>query len=138
MPVLMRTFDLDRLRQPIIFATDPQDGIKSIGVTALRLRDLTDMASRITVESTDTAKGLYALAEGWFGDANPLRRDHWRIEQAKLLIVFQADRDGGRDQRITIDLRWPNGSNLKEHVPRHELISSKYLARWGLINAGQA
>lgn len=138
LPVSPRTFDLEPLRQPVVFATDPQDGIKEVRVTALRLRDLTETASRITMESTDTANGLHDLAEGWFGDANPLRLDHWRIEQAKLLIVFQPDSEGGRDKRVTIQLRSPNGSNLKEHIRRHELISSKYLGRWGLIHAGQA
>ncbi len=138
LPVSPRTFDLDRLRRPIIFATDSEDGIKDVRVTALRLRDLTGMASRITVESTDTAKGIHALAEGWFGDANPLRRESWYVEQARLQFLFQPERNGGRDKRITIELRAPNGSNLKEHIRRHELISSKYLARWGLIHAGQA
>lgn len=138
LPVSQRTFDLDRLREPMIFDTEPEDGIKDVRVTALRLRDLTDMASRITVETTDTVKGLHALAEGWFGDANPLRHDHWRIEHARLQIMFQPDRDGGRDKRVTIELRRPNGSNLKEQIRRHDLISSKYLARWGLIDASQA
>lgn len=138
LPVSPRTFDLERLREPIVFETDPEDGIKDVRVTALRLRDLTDMAGRITVESTNAADGLHARADCWLGDTNPLRRDHWRIEHARLQIVFQPDRDGGRDKRITIELRRPNGSNLKEHIRRHELISSKYLARWGLVHAGQA
>ena len=138
LPVSPRTFDLERFRRPIVFVTDPEDGIKDVRVTALRLRNLTDPSSRITVESTDPVKGLHALTEAWFGDVNPLRRETWRVEQAKLQILFHPDRDGGRDKRVTIELRAPNGSNLKEHIRRHELLSSKYLARWGLIHAVQA
>ncbi len=42
LPVSPREFDLDRLRRPMVFATDPVDGIKQVSVTALRLRDLTE------------------------------------------------------------------------------------------------
>lgn len=137
LPVSRRTFDLDRLRQPMVFATDPQDGIKQVSVTGLRLRELTQMASRMSFETADGAKGIHGLAEEWFGDANPLGRENWRIEHAKLQIVFQPDREGGRDKRVTVELRAPNGSNLKEHMRRHDVISGKYLARWGLVHAGQ-
>lgn len=106
-----------------------------VRVTALRLRDLTRAASRLTIESTDAAEGVYAIAEGWFGDANPLRQNHWLVEQARLQIMFRPERDGDRESRVTIELRAPNGSNLKEQLRQHELISGTYLARWGLLNA---
>lgn len=138
LPVSRRMFRLDRLRHQIVFETDPQDGIKHVRVTALRLRDLTDTASRITIETTNALQGIHAVAEGWFGDANPLQRGNWQIEQARLQIVFHPDHDGGREKRVLIELRAPNGSNLKEQERRHELISSKYLLRWGLLDAGHA
>jgi hypothetical protein len=137
LPVSPRTFDLERFRRPMAFPTDPEDGVKDVSVTGLRLRDLTSASSRITIESSESTNGLHAQAEHWFGDANPLTRENWSIEHAKLQIVFHPERDGTRGKRITIELRAPNGSNLKEHVKQHELISSKYLARWGLIGAGQ-
>jgi hypothetical protein len=137
LPVSPRTFDLDRLRHPMEFATDPEDGIKDVSVTALRLRDLTDPGSRVAVETASGGQGIHALADRWFGEANPLRRGNFRIEHAKLQIMFHADREGRRDKRVTIELRAPNGSNLKEHMRRHDIIASKYLTRWGLVNADQ-
>ena len=138
LPVSPRTFVLERLRQQTMFDTDPGDGIKDVSVTALRLRDLTDPISRITIETASGGLGIHALAQRWFGDANPLTRDDWQVEHARLQILFHPDRDGSRENRVTIELRAPNGSNLKEQMRRHELVSSKYLARWGLIHAGQA
>ena len=37
----------------------------------------------MTVEAKNAAKDIYTLADRWFGDANPLRRENWRVEQAK-------------------------------------------------------
>ena len=135
LPVSARTFDLERLRRPLPFSTDPEDGIKDVSLTALRLRDLADPSSRIALETAPGGDGLHALAQRWFGDGNPLVRDTWRIEQARLVIQFHPGTGVGRPKRVTVELRAPNGSNLKEQIRRHEIISSKYLARWHLVDA---
>jgi hypothetical protein len=51
--------------------------------------------------------------------------------QAKLKIVFYPEAEGKRAKTINVELRAPNGSNLKDQTRRHQIVSEKYLARWG-------
>ena len=53
-PVSRRDFDLDRLKRPMPFPTDPSDGIKSVEVTLLRLRNTARGFGRVTIEADDT------------------------------------------------------------------------------------
>jgi hypothetical protein len=55
----------------------------------------------------------------------------WRIVQATLRIVFHPEPDGGREKIVNVNLRMPNGSDLRKTF-RHRLVSEKYLVRWGL------
>ena len=41
--------------------------------------------------------------------------------------------DRARDSGSPAELRAPNGSNIREQVRQHQIISQKYLARWGLV-----
>ena len=91
-------------------------------------------SGRVTIEEDDPGAGdLYDASTRWFGDADPLKRANWRVTQAKLCIVFYPEQAGKRDKRIVIELRAPNGSNLKDQTRRHQLVSEKYLDRWGLV-----
>jgi hypothetical protein len=128
-----RTFDLDKLLRPIPFPTDPPDGIKSVRVTLLRLASLLSGYHRFTIEvGKDGEQDIYAVSARLFGANDPLQRAGWRVEQAKLRIIFRADPGRRRERRLTVELRAPNGSNLRDQMLRHQLIAEKYLARWGL------
>jgi hypothetical protein len=130
-PVSRRDFDLNRLKRPAAFPTDPVDGVKSVAVTLLRLRNNT---GHVTIEPDDAERGdIHATSVRWFGDSDPLRLPYWQITQAKLKIGFHSEAAGKRAKTINVELRAPNGSNLKDQTRRHQVISEKYLARWGLI-----
>jgi hypothetical protein len=137
-PVEPRYFDLECLRSLMVFDTDPADGIKHVSVRMLRLRDLASAFSRVTLEIGDADDDIHELSAEWFGNGDPLKGQTWSIEQAKLRITFHPDRKGGRERKINIELHAPNGSNLKDQTRRHEIISSKYLTRWGLTGAGRS
>jgi hypothetical protein len=49
-PLRPRDFDLDRLKRPMPFPTDPSDGITSVEVTLLRLRNVAGHFGRVTIE----------------------------------------------------------------------------------------
>ncbi len=53
--------------------------------------------------------------------------------QAALRVVFYPEPNQTRERVVTIELRAPNGSNLRDQTQRHQIISQKYLARWGLV-----
>jgi hypothetical protein len=138
-PVARRDFDLNRLKRPAAFSTDPADGIKSVEVTLLRLRNAASQFGYVTIENDDTERGdIYAKSALWFGDTDPLRRPDWRVTQAKLKIVFYPEAAKKRAKTINVELRAPNGSNLRDQTRRHQIISEKYLARWGLIKKPKA
>jgi hypothetical protein len=138
-PVQQRDFDLDRFKRPMPFPSDPPDGIKSVEVTHLHLRNTAGGFGGVTIEIDDAEHGdIHARSASWFGDSNPLRRSEWRVSQAKLRIKFHPDGTGKRAKTITVELRAPNGSNLRDQTRRHQIISEKYLARWGLIKKAMA
>jgi hypothetical protein len=88
-PVAQRDFDLNRLKRPAAFSTDPVDGIKSVEVTLLRLRNATSQFGYATVEINGTERGdIHAKSALWFGDSDPLRLPYWRVTQAKLKIAL--------------------------------------------------
>jgi hypothetical protein len=134
--VSRRDFDLNRLKRPAAFPTDPVDGVKSVEVTLLRLRNNT---GRVTIEPDDAERGgIHATSALWFGDCDPLRLPYWQVTQAKLKIAFHPEGAGRRAMTISVELRTPNGSNLRDQTRRHQIISEKYLARWGLIKKPKA
>ena len=136
-PVRRRDFELDRLKRAMPFPTDPADGIKSVTVTLLRLSSIGGRFARVTIE-TDEDTDIHAASSRWFGDGDPLQRLEWRVTQAKLRIVFQPEENGKREKAINVELRSPNGSNLKDQTQRHQMVSEKYLLRWGLVRGEMA
>jgi hypothetical protein len=135
-PVYRRDFNLDRLKQAIPFPTDPADGIKSVNVAELRLRHIGERFDRLTIETGENSD-IYAASAHWFGDGNPLQRFDWQVTGAKLRIAFHPEA-AKREKAIYVELRAPNGSNLKDQTRRHQLVSKKYLLRWGLVLGGMA
>jgi hypothetical protein len=138
MPVQSIGFDLDRLKHPMPFPTDPSDGIKSVEVRLLRLRDAAGRFCRVILEADGEHADIHGDSAGCFGDFDPLQRPQWRVMQAKLRIAFHPEAHGKRAKAITVELRAPNGSNLRDQTRRHQIISEKYLARWGLIKKPKA
>lgn len=137
-PVRPRGFDLNRLKRPIPFPSDPCDGIKGVEVTLLRLRTAVGHFGRVTIEVDGEHPDIYRTSAGWFGDSDPLRQPEWRVMQARLKIAFHADGRGKRAKTITVDLRTPNSSNLRDQTRRHQIVSQKYLVRWGLMEETMA
>jgi hypothetical protein len=131
-------FDLDRLKHPMSFPTDPSDGIKSVEVTLLRLGDAAGRFCRVTLEVDGERADIHGESAGCFGDFDPLRRPQWRVMHAKLRIGFHPEAAKKRAKTINVELRAPNGSNLRDQTRRHQIISEKYLARWGLIKNATA
>ena len=136
-PVRRRDFHLDRLKRPIGFPTDPRDRIINVAVTQLGLAALGGKSGRVTIDiGRASDEDIYAASERWFGDAEPIGRLDWRVVQAKIRIVFDPEQVGRRQKVVTAELRLPNWSNLKNQTWRHQLVSEKYMERWGLAAPG--
>lgn len=136
-PVRRRNFHLDRLKRPISFPTDPKDRIVNVAVTQLGLAASDAKSGRVTIDvGRFNDEDVYAASERWFGDAEPIGRLDWRVVQAKIRIVFDPEEAGRRRKVVTAELRMPNTSNLKNQTWRHQLVSEKYIERWGLTAPG--
>jgi hypothetical protein len=136
-PVPRRDFYLDRLKRPIGFPTDAQDRIISVSVRQLGLAALDSNFGRVTIDvGRSSNEDIYAASQRWFGEAEPIGRLDWRVVQAKIRIIFDAEDAGRRKKVVTAELRLPNTSNLKNQTWHHQLISEKYIERWGLAAPG--
>jgi hypothetical protein len=133
-PIVTRRFALDRLKRPLTAESDAADGIKSVKVVLLRLGPVGGGYGRVTIEVDPSDRmDICARSGQWFGDGDPLQWPEWHVTQAKLRIVFHHEVGRTRDKTVTIELRAPNGSNIREQIRQHQIISQKYLARWGLV-----
>jgi hypothetical protein len=136
-PVPRRDFYLDRLKRPIGFPTDPRDRITNVAVRQLVLAASDCKFGRVTIDvGRSNDEDIYATCERWFGDAEPIGRLDWRVVEAKIRTVFEPEEAGRRKKIVTAVLRMPNTSNLKNQTWRHQLVSQKYLERWGLAALG--
>jgi hypothetical protein len=135
-PVRRRDFELDRLKTAMPFPTDPVDGIKSVKVMFLRLSRIGG-PERVTIETAEDA-GVHVASARCFGDRDPLRRSEWRVTEARIRIAFQPEGRGKREKVINVEVRAPNGSNLKEQTQRHQIVLEKYLVHWGLVRGEEA
>jgi hypothetical protein len=128
-----RDFHLDRLKRPIPFPTDQADGIDTVRVTKLGLAPANEGYGRLTIEIAKTSEEpIHSVSKRWLGAAEPIDHVEWRIVQATLRIVFHPESGGGRGKIVNVSLRSPNSSDLRNQTRRHQLISEKYLVRWGL------
>jgi hypothetical protein len=132
-PIVLRRYDLSGLRRPHEFPTDPEDGIKSVAVTRVRLRPYGDGAGRLTIEAgrNDGAK-LHNLSRVWFNGRDPLANG-FMVQHAKLSIEFYPRTGARRGKVLSFEITVPNKCSLKDHTEKERLIGEKYLGRWGLV-----
>ena len=116
------------------FDSDAADGIKAVKVTLLRLARTGSRYERVTIEVDPSDRiDICSRSRQWFGDADPLRWPDWYVTHATLRIVFHPEPGRTREKTVSIELRAPNGSNLRDQTLQHQIVSQKYLARWGLL-----
>jgi hypothetical protein len=135
-PVSPRKHNLDCLKRQMTFGTDAADRIKSVQVTALRLYNPAAPYGRVVLEcETNEHRTIWDASDSWFRENDPLKTGIWHVAHARLRIVFHAEGPKKTEQKLLVELRSPNGSNLREQTHRHQLIAEKYLARWGLMDS---
>jgi hypothetical protein len=134
-PVAPRTFSLNRLRRRISFNVDPADGIAAVKLTLIRLARIGAGYERVTIEVDPADQAdMWTRCELSFGDSNPLIWPEWQVTHATLRIVFEPLTGRKFGPIVKIELCMPNGSNLRNQTAHHQIISRKYLARWGLVS----
>ena len=138
--VRLRSVNLDGLKSKMPFASDPGDGVRRVAVILLRLRDADESFGRITLEVGSEAddEDIWTRSGEWFEDFDPLAYANWSVTQASLRIEFHPEKDGGPPKVMTVDLRTPHGTNLKDLPRRYTTVVEKNLLRWGLLQDASA
>ena len=133
-PLRKRRLRLDRLKRPMEFNWNPEDGIKSVQVASLRLADFSAPQSRVTIE-VGPLLDIHGACAGWWGMSDLLKNPGWRVTKARLRFTFNAEAPGRRDKTITVELTAPHGSNIKDQTRQHQVTCEKCLDRWGLVDS---
>jgi hypothetical protein len=138
--VRLRSVNLDGLKSRMTFARDPGDGVRRVAVILLRLRDADESFGRITLEVGSEAddEDIWTRSGEWFEDFDPLTYANWSVTQASLRIEFHPEKEGGPAKVMTVDLRTPHGTNLKDLPRRYATVIEKNLLRWGLLRDASA
>ncbi|KIC31515.1 hypothetical protein [Leisingera sp. ANG-S5] len=129
-----RDVQLEILRTPVEFVTEPADGITRIEVSSLDFFSVGGAFARFEKRGEDET--IYQFLERRFGAMSPLRTGGWTIFAATLRISLEA-RDGKRPRTLTVTLRTPNTTTLpnKTEADRHFVFA--LLERWGLLTQPQ-
>jgi hypothetical protein len=138
--VRLRSVNLDGLKSRMSFASDPGEGVRRVAVNLLRLRDADESFGRITLEVGSEAddEDIWTRSGEWFEDSDPLAYANWSVTQASLRIEFHPENEGGPAKVMTVDLRTPHGTNLKDLPRRYAAVIEKNLLRWGLLRDATA
>jgi hypothetical protein len=138
--VRLRSVYLDGLKSRMSFASDPRDGLRRVAVTLLRLSDTDGSFGRITLEVGGKAddEDIWTRSREWFEDLDPLAYSNRSVNQASLRIEFHPENEGGPAKVMTVDLRVPHGTNLKDLPRRYATVIEKNLLRWGLLQDASA
>ena len=133
--VRLRSVNLDGLKSRMPFASDPGDGLRRVAVTLLRLSDADGSFGRITLEVGSEADDddIWTRSSEWFEDFDPLTYANWSVTQATLRIEFHPENEGGPPKVMTVDLRTPHGTNLKDLPRRYATIVREEPASLGPV-----
>jgi hypothetical protein len=133
-PIALRRFMLECLRERMPFDADPADGIRSVSLILLQLSHWGEHVGQLTIQSDPADRmDIWERSRRWFGDRDPLHWREWSVSQAVLRIQFHAEEGKRRGRTISIRLRQPNISDIRDLTQQHQMISQKYLAKWGLL-----
>lgn len=128
----IRRFNLNRLKEPIHFPVQPEDGIIEVRPTLLELRTHDDGLRMEFKCSPRQNHDLHSLMDQHMGHGNPARNGTW-VSGAALSVKMMGSK-GRRQQSLTVRLK-PDGCNLNDQNDAHRLLLGKYLEQWGLMES---
>lgn len=128
-----RTLALEKLKTQTVFALTPEDGVRQVEIIGLTL-GAPDFGSIVTHE---LGTGTAGQAAGDFNsrahrEIGNILRGPWRVLAAKIRITFEPEKEKARRKRVTLELRAPDRTNLRDQLEHHRRIADALLDRWGL------
>lgn len=129
----LRRYDLTPLLQDQPLDWDVEDGIESVQLVMMKLKDLAG-DGRVQLEvPAKRAIGFHEYAQEYFGEHNPLTSGNFTPTQAQISIRFHPKNGSNRHKVLPVKITMPNGCDLRSRTDRERLIGEKYLKRWALL-----
>lgn len=129
----LRRYDLTPLLQDQPLDWDVEDGIESVQLVMMKLKDLAG-DGRVQLEvPAKRAIGFHDYAQEYFGEHNPLTSGNFTPTQAQISIRFHPENGSNRHKVLPVKITMPNGCDLRSRTDRERLIGEKYLKRWALL-----
>ena len=126
-----REINFDPLSKVPAFDIDPADRIETYEVSELALYSVGGGFAKF--ERRGDGESIYGFIERRFGSASPLAAQGWKIVAATLRIVRNPPDDQGRKKTLTIDLKSPNRTTLRNKTEDDRIFVTGLLTRWGVF-----
>ena len=76
---------------------------------------------------------VYSWASTWLGLGNPIGKDGWQIVSVRLRLVFKPERIGKSGRIVTVYLKHPLGTTLRENTNADHAVAERLFKRWGIF-----
>jgi hypothetical protein len=114
----------------------PGDPVSDCAVDEIRLVPSGSEGGLITLECKRQAgriRDIYTSAAKWFGDGSPVGKVGWQIVGVRLRLTFKPDRLGKSARIVTIELKSPMGTSLRENTDADHAVAEKLFSRWQIF-----
>jgi hypothetical protein len=118
------------------FDLRPHDPVSDCVVDEIRLVPPGSEGGLITLECKRQARRIrdvYTSAAIWFGGGSPIGNGGWQIVGIRLRLTFKPDRIGKSARIVTIELKSPMGTTLRENTDADHAAAEKLFRRWQIF-----
>lgn len=118
------------------FDLKPHDTVSDCVVDEIRLVPPGSEGGLITLECKRQAgriRDVYTSAARWFADGSPIGKGGWQIVGIRLRLTFKPDRIGKSSRIVTIELKSPMGTTLRENTDADHAVAEKLFRRWRIF-----
>ena len=130
-PVPYREIDFSRLRSDQNFVRELKDRIEHYEVSELVF--FGQAGRKASFEKRGTDETIFEFLKQDFGDQSPLRKPGWNINGATIRIVRSPVSGKGRKKTITVDLKFPNRTNIRNRTEEDREFIMKLFERWRIF-----
>lgn len=129
----MREIDFGPLMQSPNFPHDPADRIDSFEVSQLAFYSTS--GGFTTFERRGDGESIHDFIARRFGEQSPTTATGWKMTSATLRIIRSPVDGVGRKKTLTVDLKAPNRTTLRNKTEEDRMFVTDLLDRWGLFAA---
>ncbi len=127
-----RAINFAQLAKAPSFEADPADRIERYEFSELAFYSEGGGFARF--ERRDEGESIYQFIDRRFGDGSPLSAPGWKMIAATLRIIRTPVEGQGRKKTLTIDLKSPNRTTLRNKVEEDRIFVTDLLTRWGVLS----